>query len=181
MASLELVPPHSRQLATLLRLLWSLYTPCYLCYFLGFSASSSSRRFTMLSRASRTLVPSVRRNIAAPARAKLHLLALQKPAAASQCQHQQKKTATAKRSFHTTRATYKGITPESADPKAPSPQPNNAAAAAGAPHVVEATPLSDQRYHEVSELYLDELLAEVERVQEEGEELEAEYSVLHPE
>ncbi|QKX55655.1 uncharacterized protein TRUGW13939_02752 [Talaromyces rugulosus] len=132
----------------------------------------------MLSRTSRALVPSLRRNIAAaPAsRAKLqHLVAFQQPAAA---QHQQKKTTIPQRqrSFHTTPAIHKGITPESADPQAPNPQPNNAAAAAGASHVIEATPLSDQNYHEVSEIYLDELLAEVERVQEEGSDVEAEYS-----
>ncbi|CRG92265.1 hypothetical protein PISL3812_09322 [Talaromyces islandicus] len=134
----------------------------------------------MLSRASRsTLTPSLRRNVAAPSRAKLHLIALQKPAAASQyhaAQLQQNKKAIAKRSFHTTPTIQKGITPESADPQAPSPQSNNAAAAAGAPHVVDATPLSDQHYHEVSEIYLNELLAEIERVQEDGSEIEAEYS-----
>jgi frataxin len=135
----------------------------------------------MLSRTSRALVPSLRRNIAAaPAsRAKLqHLVAFQQPPAAA-AQHQQKKPTIAQRqrSFHTTPVIHKGITPESADPQAPNPQPNNAAAAAGASHVIEATPLSDQNYHEVSEIYLDELLAEVERVQEEGSDVEAEYSV----
>jgi frataxin len=138
----------------------------------------------MLSRTSRALVPSLRRNIAAAApasRAKLqHLVAIQQPAAAAQ--HQQKKTTTisqCQRSFHTTPVIHKGITPESADPQAPNPQPNNAAAAAGASQVIEATPLSDQNYHEVSEIYLDELLAEVERVQEEGSDMEAEYSVRY--
>lgn len=130
----------------------------------------------MLSRTSRVLVPSLRRNIAAaPAsKAKLHVGALQQ---------QKKSTTIAQRAqhqrsfFHTTPAIHKGITPESADPKAPNPQPNNTAAAAGAAHVIEATQLSDQHYHEVSEIYLNELLAEVERVQEEGSEMEAEYSV----
>lgn len=134
----------------------------------------------MLSRTSRALVPSIRRNIAAAAaapasKAKLHVVALQ----------QQKKTTTIaqrtqrtqRSNFHATPAIHKGITPESADPQAPNPQPNNAAAAAGATHVVEPTLLSDQHYHEVSEIYLNELLAEVERVQEEGSEMEAEYSV----
>lgn len=127
----------------------------------------------MLSRTSRGLVPSLRRSIAAPARPKSHLVAFQRPA-----QHLHKKKTTAQCGFHTTRAVRKGITPESEDPQAPNPQSNNAAAAAGAAHVVEATPLSDQHYHEVSEIYLNELLAEIERVQEEGSDIEAEYSVL---
>ncbi|EED24459.1 mitochondrial chaperone Frataxin, putative [Talaromyces stipitatus ATCC 10500] len=93
-------------------------------------------------------------------------------------QIQQKKQATPfqRRNFLSTPAIRKGITPDSSDPIAPNPQSNNAATAAGSDHVVEATPLSDRDYHEVSEHYLNVLLGELERVQEEGSEIEAEYS-----
>lgn len=81
------------------------------------------------------------------------------------------------RNFRAAPAFRKGITPDSEDPKAPNPQSSNAAAAAGAIHVVEPTSLSDKDYHEVSEHYLNVLLGELERIQEEGSEIEAEYSV----
>jgi frataxin len=81
-----------------------------------------------------------------------------------------------RRTFISTPVIRKGITPDSSDPKAPNPQSSNAAAAAGASHVTEATPLSDKHYHEVSEHYLNVLLGELERIQEDGTEIEAEYS-----
>lgn len=76
------------------------------------------------------------------------------------------------RSFHSSPTVRKGITPDSSDPKAPNPQPTNAST-----HVLEATPLSDKDYYEVSEHYLNVLLGELERTQEDGSEVEAEYSV----
>lgn len=81
-----------------------------------------------------------------------------------------------RRSFHSTPAARKGITPGSFDPTPPNPQSSRVAG--GAVHVAEPTPLTDNQYHEYAEHYLNTLLAEVERAQEEeGSELEAEYSV----
>jgi frataxin len=86
---------------------------------------------------------------------------------------QQNKFLSPRRTFHSAPAVHKGITPDSSDPKPPNPQSTNGA------HVIEATPLSDKDYHDVSEHYLEVLLAEVERVQEDGSEVEAEFSVSH--
>lgn len=78
-----------------------------------------------------------------------------------------------RRNFHSTHKAHKGITPHSSDPTPPNPQPSNGAT--GAIH--DPSPLMDSQYHEHSEHYLNILMAELERVQEEGSEVEAEYSV----
>jgi frataxin len=76
------------------------------------------------------------------------------------------------RNFHSTRSARKGITPHSSDPAPPNPQSSN-----GAIHATDPSPLTDPQYHEHSEHYLNVLMAELERVQEGGSEVEAEYSV----
>ncbi|PYH96230.1 Frataxin [Aspergillus ellipticus CBS 707.79] len=78
------------------------------------------------------------------------------------------------RGFHSTPATYKGIFPDSADPPAPNPQSHNVAGAAA--HVTEPSPLTDGQYYEYAEHYLNVVQTEIEKVQEEGSEMEAEYS-----
>ncbi|PYI22530.1 Frataxin [Aspergillus japonicus CBS 114.51] len=78
------------------------------------------------------------------------------------------------RSFHSTPSTRKGIFPDSADPAAPNPQSHNVAGAAA--HVSEPSPLTDGQYHDYAEHYLNTVLEEVESRQEEGSEIEAEYS-----
>ncbi|KAL4932718.1 frataxin family protein [Aspergillus undulatus] len=78
------------------------------------------------------------------------------------------------RAFHSTPAVRKGITPGSSDPPAPHPESSNPAGAKA--HVSEASPLSDHKYHEYSEHYLNVLLGEVEAVQEDGSDIDAEYS-----
>ncbi|KAH8697697.1 hypothetical protein BGW36DRAFT_359478 [Talaromyces proteolyticus] len=128
----------------------------------------------MLARTSRALLPSIRRSVA-PASIIRPAATLQQEPQWAQSQNIQQQSV--RRSLlHTTPTLRKGLLPESSDPKAPNPESSNAAVAAGATHVAEATPLSDRDYHEVSEHYLNVLLAEVERVQEEGSDMEAEYS-----
>lgn len=83
------------------------------------------------------------------------------------------------RSLHSTPAARKGITPGSSDPTPPNPQSNRVAG--GAHHVTEPSLLTDEQYHEYAEHYLNVLLGELERVQEEGSDLEAEYSVCEVE
>ncbi|RAL09738.1 frataxin family protein [Aspergillus homomorphus CBS 101889] len=78
------------------------------------------------------------------------------------------------RSFHSSPATRKGIFPDSADPAAPNPQSHNVAGAAA--HVSEPSPLTDGQYHDYAEHYLNTVVEEVENRQEEGSEIEAEYS-----
>ena len=80
-----------------------------------------------------------------------------------------------RRCFHATSAPRKGIFPDSADPPAPHPESSNVAGAAT--HVTEPSPLTDAQYHDHAEHYLDVLQYEIEKVQEEGSDIEAEYSV----
>ncbi|BCS01240.1 frataxin family protein [Aspergillus luchuensis] len=79
-----------------------------------------------------------------------------------------------RRCFHATSAPRKGIFPDSADPPAPHPESSNVAGAAT--HFTEPSPLTDAQYHEHAEHYLDVLQYEIEKVQEEGSDIEAEYS-----
>ncbi|KAL2799187.1 hypothetical protein BJX66DRAFT_333482 [Aspergillus keveii] len=76
--------------------------------------------------------------------------------------------------FHSTPAIRKGIFPDSADPPSPHPQSSNPGGAAS--HVSEPSALTDQQFHEYSEHYLNVLLSEIENVQEDGHDIEAEYS-----
>ncbi|KAA8648775.1 hypothetical protein EYZ11_004905 [Aspergillus tanneri] len=78
------------------------------------------------------------------------------------------------RGFHETSPIRKGLYPDSSDPPAPSPQSNNVAGAAA--HVTEPSPLTDAQYHEYAEHYLNVLQTELENAQEEGSDMEAEYS-----
>lgn len=41
----------------------------------------------------------------------------------------------------------------------------------------DPSPLSDSEYHEYAEHFFEELLTELERIQEEGSDIESEYSV----
>ena len=125
----------------------------------------------MLPRAPRAILSSLR-----PA-----LRASRSPAITStsylqrQNQYQQPLARSFRQGFHSSPAMRKGIHPESEEPPSPKPQSHNVAGAAV--HITEPTPLTDQEYYDYSEHYLNSLMAEVERVAEEGSELEAEYSV----
>ena len=78
------------------------------------------------------------------------------------------------RSFQSSLAKRKGIHPESANPPSPNPQPG---VAGGATHITEPSPLTPEEYYEYSEHYFNVLQSELERLQEEGSDVEAEYSV----
>ncbi|KAL2215924.1 Frataxin-like domain-containing protein [Thermoascus aurantiacus ATCC 26904] len=73
-----------------------------------------------------------------------------------------------RRSFHATPSA------NLSDPNPPKPQSQNIAG--GATHVTEPTPLTNQQYHEYADYYLNYLLSELEKAQEEGSDIEAEYS-----
>lgn len=79
------------------------------------------------------------------------------------------------RSFHSTPAARKGIQPDSSDPQPPKGNSNNVAGAAV--HVTEPSPLTNEEYYEYSEHYLNVVIGELEKMQEEGSDIEAEYSV----
>ncbi|KAJ5739822.1 hypothetical protein N7533_012606 [Penicillium manginii] len=81
--------------------------------------------------------------------------------------------ATTARSFHSTGSFSKGLQPDTENPQPPATQTPAAGAAA---HVTEPTPLSAEEYYEYSEHYFNVLLGELERAQEEGSDVEAEYS-----
>ncbi|KAJ5169377.1 Frataxin [Penicillium coprophilum] len=78
------------------------------------------------------------------------------------------------RSFQSSPVIRKGIHPESADPPAPNPQPGSVAGAAT--HVTEPSPLTPEEYYEYSEHYFNVLQSHLEKAQEEGSDVEAEYS-----
>ena len=85
---------------------------------------------------------------------------------------------TFRQGFHSSSAVRKGIQPDTSDPPAPKSSQNVAGAAT---HITDPSPLTDTQYYEYSEHYLNVLMGEVERMQEErGSELEAEYSVRLP-
>ncbi|KAJ5414158.1 hypothetical protein N7509_000785 [Penicillium cosmopolitanum] len=81
--------------------------------------------------------------------------------------------ATTARSFHSTGSFSKGLQPDTENPQPPHNQTPVAGAAA---HVTEPTPLSAEEYYEYSEHYFNVLLGELEKAQEEGSDVEAEYS-----
>lgn len=121
----------------------------------------------MLSRSARTSLLRLQRSAASAKSSRPHIVALQK--LQKPIRSRQSTLSSQSRSFHSTPTVHKGILPDSSDPKPPNTQP-------ATNHVAEATPLSDKDYHDVSEHYLNVLLGEVERVQEEGSDVEAEYS-----
>lgn len=79
------------------------------------------------------------------------------------------------RSFQSSPAIRKGIHPESANPPAPNPQSGPVAGAAA--HITEPSPLTPEEYYEYAEHYFNVLQSELEKAQEEGSDVEAEYSV----
>jgi frataxin len=77
--------------------------------------------------------------------------------------------------FHSTPSRCKGLRPESSEPAPPEPEDSKVDGASR--HVLEASPLSDGEYRDFSEKYFNELLGELESKQENGSDMEAEYSV----
>ncbi|RDL40175.1 uncharacterized protein BP5553_00154 [Venustampulla echinocandica] len=73
------------------------------------------------------------------------------------------------RSFSTSRPSLKGLSPESEDPPAPSKTEPNATASGPADLTIE-------RFHELSDVYLNALVEKLELLQEETEEVDSEYS-----
>jgi frataxin len=82
------------------------------------------------------------------------------------------------RSFQSSPTIRKGIHPESANPPAPNPQ--SAPVAGAAAHITEPSPLTPEQYYEYSEHYFNVVQSELEKAQEEGSDIEAEYSVSLP-
>lgn len=127
----------------------------------------------MLPRAPRAILSAVRPSLRAGR------VSSSAPAATTHLQKQQTQsktfTRTIRQGFHSSPAVRKGIQPETSDPPAPKSSQNVAGAAT---HITDPSPLTDSQYYEYSEHYLNVLMGEVEKMQEEGgSELEAEYSV----
>ncbi|EPS31778.1 hypothetical protein PDE_06736 [Penicillium oxalicum 114-2] len=78
------------------------------------------------------------------------------------------------RTFTSSAVWSKGLQPDSEDPKPSNPQ--KAPGAGFSAHVSEPSPLTPEQYYEYSEHYFNVLLAELEKAQEEGSDIEAEYS-----
>ncbi|KAJ5935159.1 Frataxin [Penicillium verhagenii] len=75
------------------------------------------------------------------------------------------------RPFHASATRAKGIQPDSENPRPP-----NTPVAGAASHVTEPSSLTPEEYHDYSEHYFNVLIAELEKAQEEGSDVEAEYS-----
>lgn len=70
--------------------------------------------------------------------------------------------------FHISTAFSKGITPDAEDPS-PKELPGE--------HVTQPTDTTDEVYHEISDRYLEGVLAKLEEMQESREDLDVEFSV----
>ena len=68
-----------------------------------------------------------------------------------------------------TRIPAKGLSPESEDPKPKTAESNTTSAKPAA--------LTDEKYHELSDAYMDEVLQRMEQLQEERDDVDVEYSV----
>ena len=81
-----------------------------------------------------------------------------------------------RRNFHASPYPSRGLSPESEEPKAPNPQKD--VATGGSHHITEPADISADEYHEIADHYIDELVAELEEMAEDGDNgLEVEYSV----
>ena len=130
----------------------------------------------MLPRAPRALLSAVRPSL------RVGRISSTAPAATVHLQQQQPQSKTLPRTirqgFHSSPTVRKGIQPDTSDPPTPKASQNVAGAAT---HITDPSPLTDTQYYEYSEHYLNVLMGEVEKMQEErGSELEAEYSVRLP-
>ena len=146
------------------------FNPC-------FNRQSLFSNCIMLPRAPRAVLSAVRPSLRVG-----RISSSSAPAATVHLQQQQPQSKTLPRTnrqgFHSSPAVRKGIQPDTSDPPAPKASQNVAGAAT---HITDPSPLTDTQYYEYSEHYLNVLMGEVEKMQEErGSELEAEYSVRLP-
>lgn len=81
------------------------------------------------------------------------------------------------RAFTSSAFFSKGLQPDSENPRPSNPQSTPIAGSGS--HVTEPSALTPEEYHEYSEHYFNVLLGELERAQEEGSDVEAEYSVSY--
>ncbi|KAI9839461.1 MAG: hypothetical protein M1819_002086 [Sarea resinae] len=77
-------------------------------------------------------------------------------------------TCSTSRFFSSSSSAYKGISPESADPKPKAPLESE--------HIAEPANISVDEYHEISDGFMDELVSRLEELQEQREEVDVEYS-----
>lgn len=68
----------------------------------------------------------------------------------------------------------KGLSPESADPPAPNPEPH---VKGGVDSTEQPAGLSEEEYHKLADAYIDEVLSELEAWQEVEDGVDVEYSV----
>jgi frataxin len=76
----------------------------------------------------------------------------------------------AARAFSASRCTYKGISPETDNPQPKQPEPHTTGAA-------EPTEITMEEYHQVSDAYMDNVMAKLEQLQEAREDVDVEFSV----
>ncbi|KAJ5777529.1 Frataxin [Penicillium odoratum] len=78
------------------------------------------------------------------------------------------------RPFHASATRAKGIQPDSENPRPPNSQ--SGSVAGPGTHVTEPSSLTPEEYRDYSEHYFNVLIAELEKSQEDGSDVEAEYS-----
>jgi frataxin len=74
------------------------------------------------------------------------------------------------RRLSTTRAAFKGITPESEDPKPKAPESSG-------PRPTTPTELTTEEYHTISDRFMDNILHHLEQLQEARADVDVEFSV----
>lgn len=77
---------------------------------------------------------------------------------------------TAARAFSASRCAYKGLSPETDNPQPRQPEEHTTNAA-------EPTEITIEEYHQVSDAYMDNILAKLEQLQEAREDVDVEFSV----
>ncbi|KAI9824614.1 MAG: Mitochondrial chaperone Frataxin [Thelocarpon impressellum] len=82
-------------------------------------------------------------------------------------------SATSRRTFHAPARQFKGISPSSSEPAAPRSSTSSASTAAAQDAPAE---LSTEAYHERADLFMDELVGQLEALQEEREGVDVEYT-----
>ncbi len=76
----------------------------------------------------------------------------------------------ASRAFHASKSAFKGLSPETDNPQPKKPEAHAASAS-------QPTEISIEEYHQVSDAYMDTVVAKLEQLQEQREDVDVEFSV----
>lgn len=123
-----------------------------------------------ISRSTRTLFRSANTSRILPSCSSRTIYVAQSPVAPAFS-----RTSTGQRAFHLTAPASKGLQPDSEDP---TPPETHTGALGDATHVTEPADITTEEYHEISDEYIDRVVAQLEAMAEDPERgVEVEYSV----